>query len=75
MEAALSHAEDFIKFPLKDEQRRIITKMIDGTSVFALLPTGFGKSVCFYTLPVIKKFVRFDARGRDFINPGIYNFE
>ena len=35
---------------LKDEQAEIILDIINETSVFAVLPTGYGKSMC-YVLP------------------------
>ena len=36
---------------LKEEQYAVIKDLIDGQDVFAALPTGFGKSVCFACLP------------------------
>jgi Werner syndrome ATP-dependent helicase len=37
---------------LKDEQYQVISNIIDGKDVIAILATGFGKSVC-YQLPVL----------------------
>ena len=36
---------------LKKEQLEVIVKFIQGEDVFAVLPTGFGKSLCYACLP------------------------
>ena len=36
---------------LKDEQKTVLTNFILGCDVFAMLPTGFGKSLCYACLP------------------------
>ena len=36
---------------LKDEQKFVITNFVSGSDVFAILPTGFGKSLCYACLP------------------------
>ena len=36
---------------LKDEQKSVITNFVSGSDVFAILPTGFGKSLCYACLP------------------------
>ena len=36
---------------LKDEQLEVMTSFLSGNDVFAVLPTGFGKSLCFACLP------------------------
>ena len=36
---------------LKDEQKTVLTNFILGNDVFAMLPTGFGKSLCYAGLP------------------------
>ena len=36
---------------LKEEQKKIITEFMRGNDVFGVLPTGFGKSLCFHCLP------------------------
>ena len=36
--------------PLKEEQLGVITSFIKGKDVFAVLPTGFGKSLCYACL-------------------------
>ena len=35
---------------LKEEQREVITNFVQGKDVFAVLPTGFGKSLCYACL-------------------------
>ena len=36
---------------LKEEQCAVVKDLIGGKDVFAALPTGFGKSLCFACLP------------------------
>ena len=36
---------------LKEEQQKVIVKFVQGEDVFAVLPTGFGKSLCYVCLP------------------------
>ena len=36
---------------LKDEQLEVMVRFIRGEDVFAVLPTGFGKSLCYACLP------------------------
>ena len=36
---------------LKEEQLDVITSFVKGKDVFAVLPTGFGKSLCYACLP------------------------
>ena len=38
---------------LKDEQHKIVCSFISGRDVFGVLPTGFGKSLCYACLPLI----------------------
>ena len=40
-------------YNLKTEQRAIITSFVKGENVFGILPTGFGKSLCYTILPII----------------------
>ena len=43
---------------LKKEQEKVINEFISGKDVFVCLPTGFGKSVCFITLPIVFDLIR-----------------
>lgn len=38
---------------LKEEQRLAVKAIYDGKDVFVWLPTGFGKSLCYQTLPFV----------------------
>lgn len=48
-------------YNLKDEQRKVILSFVKGEDVFVVLPTGFGKSLCFACLPLIFDRVREDG--------------
>ena len=45
--------EERLGYKLKKEQRDVIVSYIKGNDVFAILPTGFGKSLCYQALPLI----------------------
>ena len=54
--AAVCYALSQLRTPhlsLKEQQRRSIRAIFDGKDVFVCLPTGFGKSLCFQTLPFV----------------------
>ena len=52
MEAAIIQAADKLKYsPLKEEQKRCIEEFLKGRDVFVILPTGYGKSVCYSCIP------------------------
>ena len=36
---------------LKEEQMEVVVAFLSGSDVFAILPTGFGKSLCYACLP------------------------
>ena len=38
---------------LKDEQLKVVVGIAEGRDVFAVLPTGYGKTLCFACLPVV----------------------
>ena len=38
---------------LKPEQEQIINRILSKYNVFGILPTGFGKSLCYASLPLI----------------------
>ena len=40
-------ASTTFRFPLKEEQKNILTHLLRKEHVFAILPTGYGKSACF----------------------------
>ena len=47
MDEAISRAADILKYePLKEEQRKAIAGFLSGQDVFVVLPTGYGKTVC-----------------------------
>ena len=49
------------KFSLKMEQRTALESFIERKDVFALLPTGFGKSLIYQLAPLVAKS---NVRGR-----------
>ena len=49
---------------LKPKQLEIVTALLDGIDVFGILPTGYGKSLCFACLPFIFEQI---IRGEDSI--------
>ena len=38
---------------LKPEQLKVIMEFVCGKDVFAVLPTGFGKTLCYVCLPLV----------------------
>ena len=53
---ALTYALEMLGCPelaLKEEQKLAIHAIYSGSDVFVWLPTGFGKSMCFHTLPFV----------------------
>ena len=38
---------------LKDKQIEVVRNFLEGHDVFGVLPTGYGKSICFACLPLI----------------------
>lgn len=46
---------------LKEEQRSAIWSMHQGRDVFVCLPTGYGKSLCYQTLPFVMDYKMFAA--------------
>ena len=58
-ELALTYALRRLGTPqlcLKDEQKQAIEAIYRGRDIFAWLPTGFGKSVCFHSLPFVLQY-------------------
>ena len=40
-------------FELKNEQLEVLTTTLNGKNVFALLPTGYSKTMCFTLIPLL----------------------
>ena len=40
-----------IRQGMKDEQLEVVVAFLSGSDIFAILPTGFGKSLCYACLP------------------------
>ena len=38
---------------LKSEQLQVMRSFVQGNDVFAVLPTGYGKSLCYARLPMV----------------------
>ena len=38
---------------LKPEQKSTVISFMEGNDVFITLPTGFGKSLCYFCLPLV----------------------
>ena len=51
-EAEVKEALERYNLTVKSEQMDIILKLMRGQHCFCVLPTGFGKSVCFYLPPL-----------------------
>ena len=50
--AATEAARALGGFTLKTEQMEVVTSILRGRDVFAQLPTGYGKTLCYAVLPV-----------------------
>ena len=46
---------------LKSEQKEVISRFVNGEDVFAVMPTGYGKSLCYQCLPLIFDKLRTDG--------------
>ena len=54
LEAAVSAAAVRLGYStLKDEQMKVMMAFLSGRDVFAVLPTGFCKSLCYGSLPLV----------------------
>ena len=42
---------------MKPEQLQVVSGIVSGRNVFAVLPTGFGKSLCYACLPTVFRLV------------------
>ena len=52
--AAFKAERDLVYSTLKPEQLQVVCTVLRGRDVFAVLPTGFEKSVCFACQPLAK---------------------
>lgn len=54
LERAANSAARKLGYPLglKKEQLQVVVAFLSGRDVFAVLPTGFGKSLCYACLPL-----------------------
>ena len=50
-DSALLQSATSLGITLKEEQVQVSRSILEGKDVFAVLPTGFGKSICFQCLP------------------------
>ena len=48
-------------FGLKKEQRKLISQISNGKNSIGIFPTGFGKSVSFYVLPLLFNEIKGDG--------------
>ena len=54
---------------VKEEQKKIVESFVSGKDIFAVMPTGYGKSLCYACLPIV-----FDLLlGRETANHSIVN--
>ena len=53
VDAAASTARTLGYEKMKDHQLQVVTGILKGHDVFAALPTGYGKSLCFASLPML----------------------
>ena len=49
--AANTISKKFGHFSIKSEQLQVVSSILNGRDVFAVLPTGYGKSFCYSCLP------------------------
>ena len=56
----VDHVAMSLGYVSKDEQRAVITSFVQGNDVMAILPTGFGKSLCYTSLSMIFDELRSD---------------
>ena len=52
MQCVIEAAMELGYSSMKPEQVEVAAALIEGRDVFAILPTGFGKSLCYACLPV-----------------------
>ena len=47
---------------LKEKQKNAMKLFVEGNDVLAILPTGYGKSLCFALLPLVFDYLRGEAK-------------
>ena len=47
MAMSVSNAIDALPMKLKDKQKEVMMALMNGENVFGVLPTGYGKSICY----------------------------
>ena len=60
-------AEELGYCDMKPEQLQLVRKFVEGNDVFAVLPTGFGKSLCYACLPLVFDSISNSKRGHSII--------
>ena len=51
---AIDKATNYLGYnEVKELQWKVIAEVVSGRDVFAVLPTGFGKSLCYGCLPIV----------------------
>ena len=59
IERAMSYAAERLSIEqLNDKQREAVLAFVEGKDVFVSLPTGFGKSICFQSLPYVLDYMK-----------------
>ena len=53
LEGVTVHAVKKLGYNIKELQFDIVQKVVTGYNIFAVLPTGFGKSLCYGCLPLV----------------------
>lgn len=60
VESAVRETLEFLNLTAKPEQLGVIHNLMVGKHAYCVLPTGFGKSACFYVPPLALNKVSFD---------------
>ena len=61
MASLIESAAERLGYVLKEEQRKVVSSFVSGEDVFGILPTGYGKSLCYTCLPEIFDGLREDS--------------